>query len=409
MPDSRIAIFASAFHPHVGGVEELCRQLAHELRRQNHHVIILTNRWPRDLPAFETFEGIPVYRVPQRVPDGSRRAKLNYRLTHHALRRRTRAILRNENINLIHMQCVTASGLYAADAAAKLKIPLVVTLQGELTMDANRTFQRSAFARKLLHHLLDRADLITACSQKTLDDAQAFHAGRNTASPSLADRSAVIFNGAAINDFDQPLSFPHPRPYILAIGRIVPQKGFDLLLKAYAAAGDLQHDLIIAGDGPELPALQQLAADLKITDHVLFPGKADRPTAIALFRSASFFVLPSRADEGLPVVCAEALAAAKPIIATRSGGAPEAILHNHSGLIIEKENLQQLTTALQSLAHNPALRTTLAANAKSRAPLFAWPHITHQYLAAYQRATDLFAGKSRNPALPPASAQVSPA
>lgn len=380
----RIAIFASAFHPHVGGVEELCRQLAHELRRLRHEVIVITNRWPRDLPAFENFEGIPVYRVPQRVPDGSARARLNYRLTHHMLRRRTRSILRKHHINLIHLQCVTASGLYAADAAKALHIPFVATLQGELTMDATQLFQRSPFARNLLRHVLDRADVITACSRKTLEDGEAFY------EKPFGSRGRVVFNGANIQDFDSPSTFPHPRPYILAIGRVVPQKGFDVLLRAYAAAGDLGNDLVIAGDGAELPALKQLAAELKIADRVLFSGRADRPTTVALFRSASFFVLPSRADEGLPVVCAEALAAGKPIIATRSGGAPEAILHNQCGLIIDKDNVSQLTAALQRLAHDPGLRETFANNAKARAPLFAWPTITGQYIDAYDAAGDRF-------------------
>ena len=53
----KIALFPSAFHPHLGGVEELTRQLAHALTRREHQVIIVTQRWPRDLPAMETFEG----------------------------------------------------------------------------------------------------------------------------------------------------------------------------------------------------------------------------------------------------------------------------------------------------------------------------------------------------------------
>ena len=58
-----IAIFASAFHPHLGGVEELVRQLAHHLEKRGHAVIVITNRWPRALPEHEVVEGIPVYRL----------------------------------------------------------------------------------------------------------------------------------------------------------------------------------------------------------------------------------------------------------------------------------------------------------------------------------------------------------
>ena len=63
-----IALFASAFYPHVGGVEELVRQLAREYNARGDKAIVLTNRWPRDLPAHEEYEGIPVYRLAMRAP-----------------------------------------------------------------------------------------------------------------------------------------------------------------------------------------------------------------------------------------------------------------------------------------------------------------------------------------------------
>ena len=67
--------FASAFYPHVGGVEELVRQLAHAYRRRGMSPIVLTNRWPLSLPAYECYEDIPVYRFILRVPDGNIRAQ----------------------------------------------------------------------------------------------------------------------------------------------------------------------------------------------------------------------------------------------------------------------------------------------------------------------------------------------
>jgi len=63
-----VAIFASAFYPSLGGVEELVRQLAHEYRRQGIETIVLVNRWPRSMPAEEVIEGIPVYRLSMRLP-----------------------------------------------------------------------------------------------------------------------------------------------------------------------------------------------------------------------------------------------------------------------------------------------------------------------------------------------------
>jgi glycosyltransferase involved in cell wall biosynthesis len=201
----------------------------------------------------------------------------------------------------------------------------------------------------------------------------------------------VVFNGARIEDFSDTAApvFQHHNPYMLAIGRVVPQKGFDVLLRAFAAAGPQgagDHDLVIAGDGAQLPELQQLSRELGIADRVRFTGRADRAQAVALFCGCSFFVLPSRADEGLPVVCAEALAAGKAVIATRSGGAPEAILHEQTGLIVEREDVEGLAVALVRLCRDPDARAQFAAAAKARAAIFGWRAIGAEYLKVYDLA-----------------------
>ena len=191
----RIAIFASAFHPSLGGVEELCRQLALELMRQGHGVIVLTNRWPRDLPAAASIDGIPVYRLPFRLPEGSAKAAINYHLTHRRVERDMLAILRSHHIDMLHVQCVSSNAHYAMIAQNKLGLPLVVTLQGELTMDANQIFQKSPQAQEILRRALDRAQVITGCSGKTLRDGEEFYG------KPFGDHGRVIFNGVNLADF----------------------------------------------------------------------------------------------------------------------------------------------------------------------------------------------------------------
>ena len=375
-----IALFPSAFHPSLGGVEELSRQLALELQRLGHSVIVITNRWPRDLPEFETFQGLPLYRLAMRVPDGSSRAKLNYHLTHRAIRRNLYRTLRKHQIDILHVQCVSANAHYAVDAANRLGLPLVVTLQGELTMDAGQIFQHSAFAKGMLRSALKHATAISGCSRKTLEDGEAFYG------TPFGPRGHVIFNAARIHDFNSATPYQHPRPYLFALGRMVPQKGFDTLLHAFSLflkQTGSPHDLIIAGDGPHLEEYKALARELSLDQRVHFPGKADRAQTAAYFAGCELFVLPSRADEGLPVVCAEALAAAKAVVATRSGGAPEVILHNQNGLIVEKGDPEGLAAAITKLITNPALRQSFEKNNRARAELFDWTTITQQYESLY--------------------------
>src|SRR5688572_4465054 len=102
-----IAIFASAFHPHIGGVEELVRQLARAYRAVGHEVIIVTNRWPRSLPKQEVVEQTPVYRLALRVPVGGLKAAVSYALTRHLIVNETVGILRRHEIDIVHVQCVS--------------------------------------------------------------------------------------------------------------------------------------------------------------------------------------------------------------------------------------------------------------------------------------------------------------
>src|SRR5205823_6231452 len=85
------------------------------------------------------------------------------------------ADLRRQKPHVLHIQCVSGNARYALMAKRRLGLPLVVTLQGELTMDANRIFERSAFVQRTLRAVLTEADVITACSAKTLSDAESFY------------------------------------------------------------------------------------------------------------------------------------------------------------------------------------------------------------------------------------------
>jgi glycosyltransferase involved in cell wall biosynthesis len=225
--------------------------------------------------------------------------------------------------------------------------------------------------------VLGSADAVTACSQKTLDDAEAFYG------KPLGARARVIFNGASLGDFESSPPYAHGRPYILAIGRLVPQKGFDVLLRAMATEGLQTHDLLLAGDGGERASLEKLAADLKLDGRVRFLGQVQRPQAASLFRSCDMVVFPSRADEGLPVVCAEAMAAGKPIIGTRVGGVPEAVVPERTGLIVAPEDPAELAVAIARLLADAPMRRSMGEAARQRAGMFSWPVIAGMYREVY--------------------------
>ena len=375
-----IALFASAFHPSLGGVEELCRQLALELMRQGHGVIVLTNRWPRDLPAVETIDGIRVYRLPFRLPEGSIKATINYHLTHRGIEREMLSILRKHQINVLHVQCVSSNAHYAMIAQQKLNVPLVVTLQGELTMDANQIFQKSPQAQGILRRALDQAQVITGCSAKTLRDGEEFYGHP------LKEKARVIFNGVNFSEFENVKPHHYERPYILSLGRLAPQKGFHTLIQAFAKSGLADSMvLVIGGDGPEMDNLRNFANNLGLADRINFAGRLGREGVASYLAGCQFFVLASPA-EPFGIVIIEAMAAGAPVIAVNNAGPAEIITDGVNGLLVDRSEPELLAAAMQKVRSDHDLACRMGKAAKQRASEFAWPKIASEYLSAYAAA-----------------------
>ncbi len=374
----KIALFASRFYPHVGGVEELVRQLAHQERLRNELPLIVTNRWPKDLPAVEEFEGMPLRRYNFRVPEKTWKQMGGAILFGPSTLWALCSALKAHGADLLHVQCVSSNAYYALWAKRVLRRPLVISLQGELTMDASQVFQKSAFARSLMRRALTEADAVTACSAQTLRDAEAFYG------KPLGDKARVIMNGVTLADFAQGETYRHPRPYILGIGRLVPQKGFDVLIRAFAKSGIASHDLMLVGEGSEEAELKRLITDLGLSGRVFMPGRADRAGAVAYFNGCSFFVLPSRM-EPMGIVLFEAMAAGKAIIASEVGGVPENVRHEQTGLLVPGDDPDALSLALCRLEADTELRERLAAAGSRYVQDYDWARIAEQYAEVYKR------------------------
>ncbi|MEM9789590.1 MAG: glycosyltransferase family 4 protein [Planctomycetota bacterium] len=377
----KIAIFASAFHPHVGGVEELCRQLALHYKEMGHDAIVVTIRWPRDLPTHDTHDGIDVYRFAMRAGEGSLKQRLNALRTGWRDRRDIRSLMRDRRIDVINVQCVSHQGIYALDAAKALGLPVVVTTQGERTIDTGRLYQRSTLMNRVLRELVDRAAHVTGCSQDTIDELEAWY-GRP-----LGDRKSAVYNGIRLADFDGPEPDDHPRPYVLGIGRLADNKGFDVLIDAWSridpSAGEL--DLLIAGKGDEQAKLERLAATTQGPGEARLLGSVGRERAIALFKGSAFFVLPSL-DEPMGIVNLEAMAAGKAVIATRVGGVPEIVEEDRTALLVEPGNAEALAEAMTRVWTQPDLRDTLAKHGRARVERFDWSAIAAEYVALFEAA-----------------------
>jgi len=154
------------------------------------------------------------------------------------------------------------------------------------------------------------------------------------------------------------------RAVALFVGRLAHQKNVDLLLSALAALPPARRPrTALAGSGPLREALEARVSELGLSCDVCFLG--ERRDARELMQAADFLVLPSR-DEGLSNVVLEAMAAGRPVLATRVGGNAELVEDGASGVLFDCGDTAALTAALDRFAGDPAWRTILGNAARAR-------------------------------------------
>lgn len=168
---------------------------------------------------------------------------------------------------------------------------------------------------------------------------------------------------------------------IIAIGRLHPQKGFDLALRALALL-DRRYAawrLVVLGEGPARKELESLRDQLGLGDRVLFPGLAPDPWP--WLSQAQVFLMSSR-SEGFPNALCEAMAAGLPVISTDCPSGPaEIITPEVDGLLVPAGDPGAIATALERLLSSPELRASLAA----AAPAVAQRYSLESVLAAWDR------------------------
>ena len=159
------------------------------------------------------------------------------------------------------------------------------------------------------------------------------------------------------------------RPTVLCLSRLVPRKGQDMLIRALPSIRQRVDGaaLVIAGGGPYLETLRGLAERLDVSGHVTFTGGIPAAELPAYHAMADVFAMPCRTRgagldvEGLGIVFLEASASGVPVIAGRSGGAPETVQHNKTGLVIDGRSVSQVADAVTELLADPGRAAMMGA------------------------------------------------
>jgi phosphatidyl-myo-inositol dimannoside synthase len=165
---------------------------------------------------------------------------------------------------------------------------------------------------------------------------------------------------------------PVDRPVVLGLSRLVPRKGFDVLIDAVAGL-DVDVQLAIAGAGRDAARLESRAARRGIAGRTRFLGRVPEPDVADLYACADVFAMLCRERwagleaEGFGIVFVEAAACGVPAVAGRSGGAHEAVVDGETGLVLKPRDVGAVRAALERLLRDDALRAGFGAAARRRA------------------------------------------
>jgi glycogen(starch) synthase len=332
----KLLISSHAFSPSIGGIETVTELLANEFLRSGYSVTVLTQT-PTD--GADQF-AYPVVRRP-------------------SLRKLSALIAWSD---IFWHNNLSLRTVWPALLASK---PVVITHQGSYC-EAPRGID---LAQRLKHLIVRHTTSVS--SSKAVAACFASH-------------STIIHNPYDAYRFPLETEQGERAGDLVFLGRLVSEKGVDLLLEALAALQrrGIFPNLTIVGDGPELTAVQRLAARLKLEQQVSFSGARRGEALRDILRQHRILVVPSRYDEPFGVVALEGIACGCVVVGSGGGGLPEAI--GPCGLTFPNGNATDLADRLQSLLGSPNELKRLLSQAPDHLRQFHPETIAQSYLALFR-------------------------
>lgn len=280
-------------------------------------------------------------------------------------------LLRQRNIDLIHAHWLIPQGLLAvlARAFSRRKPAILCTSHGsDIAALRGRLF--NALQRFTLRH----ADAVTIVSNAMRQRVLGLGA--------RPEKISVISMGVDARGLFAPdCAISRSHDEILYVGRLVPEKGIELLIRSFPAiaAQAPQATLTVIGQGPMEASLRQLCQALGLADKVRFLGAVRNERLPDFFRRAALFALPSQA-EGFGLVCAEAMACECPVVATNLPALHELVCDHETGLTFPANDAQSLVRCVLDLLADDGLRRRMGQAGREKILRHHdWEAITQQY------------------------------
>jgi phosphatidylinositol alpha-1,6-mannosyltransferase len=339
---TRTLIVTNDFPPRQGGIQAFVHAIATRLP----HVVVYAPKWT-GAQAFDAEQPFQVVRHPTSLM-----------LPTPAVLRRARDIARAEGCEAVWFGAAAPLGLLGPALRRSGIKRLVATTHGH-----EAGWAQLPVARSLLRRIGDGVDTVTYLGEYTRSRLA------GALSPQAATRMARlapgvdtdVFRAGSGGDLIRKVLGIEGRPVVVCVSRLVPRKGQDALVRALPAILRQVPEavLLIVGDGPYRRDLEKLVDGLGVQQAVRFSGPVPWERLPAYFDAGDVFAMPCRTRrrgldvEGLGIVYLEASATGLPVVAGRSGGAPDAVLDGETGLVVDGRSIEGIAEAVSGLLRDP--------------------------------------------------------
>lgn len=344
----RVLHWNEGWLPLVGGTEVLLHDLTTEQRRRGHAVAAICDRPLEELPTRENRSGVELHRLDLCAALRSADPRCLRNVANDVV-----AIRREFRPDVVHLHLNGPSLWFHFFARRVHPAPVLVTL--------HTPFKQLALPIGLRDRVIAEADWLTGVSHALIAELHAL-------APASATRSSVVWNALSMPD-EAPLPLSFVPPTLLLAGRLVPEKGFDVALRAASRLlPQFPHlRVTVVGDGTERSELERLAALLLPTGAVSFLGWVEPERMPSVINHATLVMVPSLWDEPFGLIALQAAQMARPVVATRVGGLAEIIVDGRTGYLVDRGDDAMMAAAAARLLEDSDRAKQFGLDARVRA------------------------------------------
>lgn len=379
---ARVLLLTNDFPPRRGGIQSYLENLVDELvKTGTHQLTVYAPKWKGcdEFDARARRGGYGVVRHPTSLM-----------LPEPSVANRMRRLIADEDIDTVWFGAAAPLALLSPLARSAGANRVIASTHGHEV-----GWSMLPVARSALRRIGNDADVVTFISDYTRDRfASAF--GPQAALERLApgvDTERFVPDPVARAEMRARYGLGS-RPVIVCLSRLVPRKGQDMLIRALPSIRQRIDGatLVIVGNGPYRPALDKLVRELGVSEHVVFTGGVPGEELPAHHAMADVFAMPCRTRgsgldvEGLGIVYLEASSTGVPVVAGRSGGAPESVRDGETGLVVDGGDVGAIAKAVGDILSDPDRAAAMGAAGRR------WVVDDWQWNAKARRLAELLAG-----------------